>query len=347
MSPRTTVKTEGSPAVETKRRAISTSGSAKKRSKKSSSSKPKPTASNGSSKQPTLEFPDGWESMSLYKSFLRTHAFLCLDSYRVVSNERFELNDTIFVNSLEPPEDGVKEDEDPPSKTIDETDNTLWVAAVIEVRAQSPWNVWARVEWFYRPDELPVGRQPYHGKREVIKSPVQDIISAHAVAGHADVTHWEEMDDSQDSDGIDGLFWRQTYDPTTNKLSVAPFQNDKLTFQDLRRHCICQKPYNPDTTMFWCDKCKLWEHEKCLAAAIRKNLSKSSAAMNPAKFRRSSANITIATDPATGEVTAIIKGKSQAVKSEPTDRSDAGIKSENEEHVTIPVKCLKCGMHLK
>lgn len=141
-------------------------------------------------------------------------------SYHLVSNERFELNDTIFVNSQEQPEDNLKDEEDSPNKTIDETDNTLWVAAVVEVRAQSPWNVWAKVEWFYRPDELPVGRQPYHGKREVIKSPVQDIISAHTVAGHADVTHWEEMDDSQDADGIDGLFWRQTYDPATNKLSV-------------------------------------------------------------------------------------------------------------------------------
>jgi hypothetical protein len=63
---------------------------------------------------------------------------------------------------------------------------------------------------------------PYHGKREVIKSPVEDIVSAHTVAGHADMTHWREADDTQDSDGIDGLFWRQTYDPVNNSLSVFP-----------------------------------------------------------------------------------------------------------------------------
>src|SRR5271169_6396294 len=103
-------------------------------------------------------------------------------SHCLVSNERFGLNDTIFVNSKEHPNHDTKEEDDVP-KTIDETDNTLWVAAVVEVRAQNPWNVWARVEWFYRPAELPVGRQHYHGKREVIKSPVQDIISAHTVAG--------------------------------------------------------------------------------------------------------------------------------------------------------------------
>jgi hypothetical protein len=134
------------------------------------------------------------------------------------------LHDTIFVNSQEQDEDDNKEEDEAHAKTIDETDNTLWVAAVVEVRAQNAWNVWVRIEWFYRPDELPGGRQPYHGKREVIKSPVQDIISAHTVAGHADVTHWEEMDDAKDADGIDGLFWRQTFDPFTKKLSVgSPF----------------------------------------------------------------------------------------------------------------------------
>ena len=138
----------------------------------------------------------------------------------LVSNERFELHDTIFVNSQEQEEDGTKEEDEAPAKTIDETDNTLWVAEVVEVRAQNAWNVWVRIEWFYRPDELPGGRRPYHGRREVIRSPVQDIISAHTVAGHADVTHWDEMDDTKDSDGIDGLFWRQAFDPSTGKLSV-------------------------------------------------------------------------------------------------------------------------------
>ena len=151
------------------------------------------------------------------------HAFqvgACFDLF-LVSNERFELHDTIFVNSEEPEEDSAREEDDVPAKTIDETDKTLWVAEVIEVRAQSAWNVWVRIKWFYRPEELPGGRQPHHGKREIIKSSVEDVISAHTVAGHADVTHWEEMDDSMDADGIDGLFWRQTFDPAKNTLSVV------------------------------------------------------------------------------------------------------------------------------
>jgi hypothetical protein len=159
------------------------------------------------------------ESLQIVFVYLTLHPGTCLILY-AVSNERFELYHTIFVNSQEPEDDGTKEEDDVPAKTIDETDKSLWVAEVIEVRAQSAWNVWVRVRWFYRPEELPGGRQPYHGRREIVKSSVEDVISAHSVAGHADVTHWEEMDDSMDADGIDGLFWRQTFDPVGNILSV-------------------------------------------------------------------------------------------------------------------------------
>jgi hypothetical protein len=222
MSPATTNgKSSASSGV--KRRAPSTATSAKKRAKKAAVAKSKPVKTNGTATEDIKSQPDGWLQMNLYKSFLCTvtlplvlHVLII-----VVSNERFGLNDKIFVNSQEPPDDGTKEEDDEaPQKTIDDTDKTLWVANVVEVRAQNAWNVWVRIEWFYRPDELPGGRQPYHGKREVIKSSVQDIISAHTVAGHADVTHWEEMDDAKDSDGIDGLFWRQTFDPYEGKLSV-------------------------------------------------------------------------------------------------------------------------------
>lgn len=138
-----------------------------------------------------------------------------------MSNVRFSLDDTIFVNSQEQPEDGAENNNDETTKTIDETDATLWVARIRQIRASHAWNVYAEIEWFYRPEELPGGRRSYHGKREIINSAVRDIISAHTVAGHADVTHWEEMDDRQDADGIDGLFWRQTYDPFLDKLSVC------------------------------------------------------------------------------------------------------------------------------
>lgn len=232
MAPATNGKSS-SPASGVKRSASSTSGAAKKRVKKAAAApKPKAADTNGSAAEDSISKPDGWDSMNLYKSFLCKDPFHCFHPTKpdnIVSNERFELNHTIFVNSQEQPEEGVKDEDDSLAKTIVDTDDTLWVASVVEIRAQNAWNVWVRIEWFYRPDELPGGRQSYHGKKEVIKSPVQDIISAHTVAGHADVTHWEEMDDSQDADGIDGLFWRQTFDPSTGKLSVLPLTPFSLT----------------------------------------------------------------------------------------------------------------------
>jgi hypothetical protein len=55
-----------------------------------------------------------------------------------------------------------------------------WVAKILEIRAVNEQNVFARVAWMYWPQELPKrtldrgkyvqGRQPYHGKHELIAS---------------------------------------------------------------------------------------------------------------------------------------------------------------------------------
>jgi hypothetical protein len=107
--------------------------------------------------------------------------------------------------------------------------------------------------------------------------------------------------------------------------------------------------------MFWCDKCKIWEHEKCLADAIRKDYLKSNPLPSTSKKARKSLgkhiDITIATDEATGEVTAYIDDKEPNVKQELEDNS---VKTEDKAQsdqgglkTSIPVKCLKCGAQLK
>jgi hypothetical protein len=136
-----------------------------------------------------------------------------------VSHESFRVNDTIFINSQDQVNNGNQEDGDA-SKTIEDMDETLWVASIVDIRAHDSSNVWVKVKWFYRPNELPHGREPYHGSKEVIKSSVVDFVSAYTVAGHAQVSHWVESDDEQDANGIDGLVWRQTLHPRTGKLSV-------------------------------------------------------------------------------------------------------------------------------
>lgn len=108
--------------------------------------------------------------------------------------------------------------------------------------------------------------------------------------------------------------------------------------------------------MFWCDKCKIWEHEKCLVDAIKKEYVKSMGSVGGKKGRKSfgkTIDITIATDESTGEVTAYIDDKDRKVKTEGEDGTRSGanekVKTEDEEGLktSIPVKCLKCGAQLK
>jgi hypothetical protein len=119
------------------------------------------------------------------------------------------------VNSQETP------DEQSAERTFEETDTMVWIASILEIRAMNPWNVLVRIKWFYRPDDLPNGRQPYHGTNEIINSHQQDIIDVQTVAGRANIIHWNENDDMQDANGIKSLFWRQIYNHITDKLSVS------------------------------------------------------------------------------------------------------------------------------
>ena len=49
--------------------------------------------------------------------------------------------------------------------------------------------------------------------------------------------------------------------------------------QVAKPHCMCKKPSNPDTVMYWCGHCELWEPKQCLVLAQKearylKSLSK-------------------------------------------------------------------------
>jgi hypothetical protein len=112
--------------------------------------------------------------------------------------------------------------------------------------------------------------------------------------------------------------------------------------------------------MFWCDKCRIWEHEKCLTDSIRKDYIKSKLGSASKKGRKSSGKsiyITISADDTTGEVTAYIDDKERKVKPETAAEnetaanvSDERVNVEPDEDgvkTSIPVKCLKCGAQLK
>ena len=109
-----------------------------------------------------------------------------------------------------------------------------------------------------------MGRQPYHGARELVLSNAMDIIDAQTIACAAEVSQWNENDDDSDSK-LQERFWRQTFDIT--KLDP---RRRKGGLSELRKHCICHDYYNPDRTLYKCRQagCGIWNHEECLEDAV-------------------------------------------------------------------------------
>jgi hypothetical protein len=97
-----------------------------------------------------------------------------------------------------------------------------WVAKVLEIRAGDPEHIYMRVYWMYRPEDLPKGRQPYHGQNELIASNDMDVIEAQTIQCKADTLDYWNEDTDQAPPNVD-LYWRQTLDVSNgqNKLSVC------------------------------------------------------------------------------------------------------------------------------
>ncbi|RFN44017.1 hypothetical protein FIE12Z_11749 [Fusarium flagelliforme] len=143
--------------------------------------------------------------------------------------------------------------------------NGEWVARILEIRASSEHNVYARVYWMYWPEELPSGtiyhtmrvrgRQPYHGTNELIASNHMDIINVVSVTAPAIVNQWIESDDEEIQDT---LYWRQAYDCRKPQLSSVDII------------CKCETPANPDRMLIGCSssECGQWMHHECLTHHI-------------------------------------------------------------------------------
>ena len=108
--------------------------------------------------------------------------------------------------------------------------------------------------------------------------------------------------------------------------------------------------------MFWCDKCELWEHEKCLAKAVQTDYLKSNVSSGFSKIPHKSLNksINIITNDTTEEITAYIKHKGHTAKQASEEDVEKSLKLENDIMVeprdnesSVIVKCLKCGAQLK
>jgi hypothetical protein len=178
----------------------------------------------------------------------------------------FKASSYLFVNHKDPapllPPPDVSEEE-----LVRYYQKNLWVARLQEAKASDNRNVWLRVFWLYWPEELPGGRQRYHGRSELVLSNDPAIIEATTISGVADVGHWDEWDDEEEIKDGSGLYWRQTLDITLGR-------NNEKALSSVREHCMCGKEYNPDSTMFRCSRpeCGTWNHTECLKSELRRSL---------------------------------------------------------------------------
>ncbi|KAH6873609.1 hypothetical protein B0T10DRAFT_234709 [Thelonectria olida] len=188
-----------------------------------------------------------WQNMTRYNSFVLNRVKYYSDSFVRVANECTIERQRAAMNLSK---DGL----------VKNSEND-WVAWILEIRAANEHRVYARVYWMYSPDELPAeticgkkriqGRQPYHGRNELIASNHMDIINVVSIIEPATVGQWIESDDDET---MDELYWRQTFNYLDSQLSPV-----KLL-------CECKTPENPDRTLIGCTSttCGKWMHQECL-----------------------------------------------------------------------------------
>jgi len=105
--------------------------------------------------------------------------------------------------------------------------------------------------------------------------------------------------------------------------------------------------------MYWCDKCQIWEHEKCLINAIRKQYLKenppATGGKRPRQAKGKNIDITITAKDESGGIAAHIGKKQRRPRvSGGQDEEDVKVQTEaSQEQDTVnsvvPVRCLKCG----
>lgn len=114
----------------------------------------------------------------------------------------------------------------------------------------------------YRPEDLPGGRRPYHGRNELIASNDMAILHARTVDGAADVIQWKEDPETEELLDPQRLFWRQTLDVTLKPAQLST----------LPTHCVDKAPWNPDEPLIQCASCRSWLHASCLEQDVLEKL---------------------------------------------------------------------------
>lgn len=176
----------------------------------------------------------------------------------------FKIGDfAYFAKNLSPPEDPTDEEVLASYDPLAWERENFYLGMIADVRADNAQEVYLRILYAYWPEELPQGRQSYHGMKEVIMSNHMDIKEAHTIGSKVEVV---QVDDSVEY--IDAVYWRQTLDIT--RLASKRKGTKPGVLSKLRTHCECDDPWNPDKPMYICRdrKCDKWHHEACLIDAV-------------------------------------------------------------------------------
>ncbi|RSL79628.1 hypothetical protein CEP52_017499, partial [Fusarium oligoseptatum] len=218
-----------------------------------------------------------------------------MDRYKsfILKENRFERGDFVLVAN----EATTQERKNNAGDTAQITDESsrFWIAYILEVRAASKNRVFVRVYWMYRPDELPPGtfsgkkfiqgRQPYHGRNELVASNHMDVINVQCVEAPASVKQWMgSSDDELDSDFICssqcssgsivptvGGNWKETLDSFIDALR---YQDTELSSDFLGSH---ETAYDHVFRIFLNPKCNCGhgsglnepEHTRSLQESVR------------------------------------------------------------------------------
>lgn len=134
----------------------------------------------------------------------------------------------------------------------------LWAACIRECRFFDRKLIYLWVNWILEPEDLPMGRRPYHDQRELIMSNIMDIIEADTIACLAEITKWDEKDDQQ---SLRERYWRQTFDTCSSRR-----KNKLAGLSKVMTYCSCNSGYNPDERIYQCRDCHLSNHERCIEA---------------------------------------------------------------------------------
>lgn len=100
---------------------------------------------------------------------------------------------------------------------FDTDDKIPSIARILEIRAKDRQNVYARIYWLYRPEDLSGGRQIHHGNRELIATNHMEIVDVLRCLGLVEVTHLAGDIESPKT----GMYWRQQYNFLLRELSVS------------------------------------------------------------------------------------------------------------------------------